>query len=133
MEKYIECDVAIRDIANRLNITKLDGTPYRKEDIETFVESLVVPIPSADVVDRDCYNRVLKENDTMREQLAKIGKKPGDSMDNVRPVINARKIKFYNNPWTDRKFTTCAACHGKVGPHDKFCKHCGAKFEEAFT
>lgn len=90
-------------------------------------------IPAADVVARDCYNRILKENDVMREQLAQIGKKPGDSMGDVRPVRNARKIKFYNNPWTGRKFTTCAACHEKVGPHDKFCKHCGVKFEEVKT
>lgn len=98
---------------------------YSWDEIDEKLDS----VPAADVVARDCYNRILAENDTMREQLAKIGKKPGDSMDGVRPVRNARKIKFYNNPWTERKFTTCAACYGKVGPHDKFCKHCGAKFE----
>ena len=43
-------------------------------------------VPSADVVARDCYARILAENDTMREQLAQIGKKPGDSMDDVRQV-----------------------------------------------
>lgn len=48
----------------------------------------------------------------------------------VRPERYARKTKFFNEPWTGSKFTTCTACYGKVGPHDKFCKHCGAKFEE---
>lgn len=54
---------------------------------------LVVPvaeidwIPPADVVARDCYDRILAENDTMREMLARIGKKCGDSMDDVRPVV----------------------------------------------
>lgn len=43
-------------------------------------------LPAADVVARDCYDRILAENDTMREQLAQIGKKPGDRMDDVRPV-----------------------------------------------
>lgn len=33
-------------------------------------------LPAADVVARDCYDRILAENDTMREQLAQIGKKP---------------------------------------------------------
>lgn len=42
--------------------------------------------PAADVVLRSCFNRILAENDTMREQLAAIGKKPGDSMDDVRRV-----------------------------------------------
>lgn len=43
-------------------------------------------LPAADVVARDCYDRILAENDTMREMLARIGKKCGDSMDDVRPV-----------------------------------------------
>lgn len=51
----------------------------------------------------------------------------------VRPERYARKVKFYNEPWTGNKFTTCTACYGKVGPHDKFCKHCGAKFQEGET
>lgn len=45
-------------------------------------------IPAADVISRDCFNRILAENDTMREQLAQIGKKPGDSMDDVKHVIS---------------------------------------------
>lgn len=47
----------------------------------------------------------------------------------VREVVYARPVKFYNDPWTGRKFTTCSACDGKIGPHDKFCKHCGAKMD----
>lgn len=47
----------------------------------------------------------------------------------VRPERYAKKVKFFNDPWTGRMFTTCTACDGKVGQHDKFCKHCGAKFE----
>lgn len=49
----------------------------------------------------------------------------------VRPERYAQKIKFYNEPWSGKKFTTCTACQGKVGPRDKFCKLCGAKFQEA--
>lgn len=53
-------------------------------------------IPAADVVSRDAFNRILAENDTMRAQLAQIGKKPGDSMDDVRrvtPTVN------YDDPY----------------------------------
>lgn len=50
----------------------------------------IVLVPAADVVSRDCYDRILAENDTMREQLAQIGKKPGDSMDDVRPVVRCK-------------------------------------------
>ena len=49
--------------------------------------SSIRPISTADVVARDCYDRILAENDTMRNQLAKVGKKVGDSMDDVRPVV----------------------------------------------
>lgn len=44
-------------------------------------------VSAADVVARDCYDRILAENDTMRKQLAQIGKKPGDKMDDVRAVV----------------------------------------------
>lgn len=118
MKKYIDCDVAIRDIANRLNITKPDGTPYRKEDIETFVESLVAPIPSSDVVARDCYNRVLKENDVMREQLAKIGKKPGDIMDDVK---REKRGKWEEHNY-DPEYLIC----------DFSCSECGVYLEEYY-
>lgn len=44
----------------------------------------------------------------------------------VRPVVYAIPVRFYNDPWTGRKFTTCSACDGKISMSDKFCKHCGA-------
>ena len=50
-------------------------------------------VPTADVVARDCYDRILAENDTMRKQLAQIGKKPGDKMDDVRPVVQRDAVK----------------------------------------
>lgn len=27
-----------------------------------------------------------------------------------------------------RAWWECAACHGHVGAHDRFCRHCGAEF-----
>lgn len=45
---------------------------------------------------------------------------------NVRPVINAHAIQFYNDPYTGRMFTTCSNCDGKINKKDRFCKHCGA-------
>lgn len=85
-------------------------------------------IPAADVVARECYDRILAENDTMREQLAQIGKKPGDSMDNVRPIIKGRWL------W-DRGTRTCIVC-GQMKATDKkdsFCSCCGADNREVTT
>lgn len=44
-------------------------------------------------------------------------------------VRHARPVKFYSDPYTDRLFTTCSACDGKIGPKDKWCKHCGARMD----
>lgn len=44
-------------------------------------------------------------------------------------VIHARPVKFYSDPYTERLFTTCSACDGKIGPRDKWCKHCGARMD----
>lgn len=53
----------------------------------------VLAVPAADVVTREAFNRILTENNTMREQLAAIGKKPGDDM-------------------TDIQMLTCCCCCG---------------------
>lgn len=85
-------------------------------------------IPPADVVARDAFNRILAENDTMRKQLAQIGKKTGDSMDDVRPIIKGRWL------W-DRGTRTCIVC-GQMKATDKkdsFCSCCGADNREVTT
>ena len=43
-----------------------------------------------------------------------------------KPVKYAKAVKFYNDPYTEKLFTTCSACSGKISANDKFCKHCGA-------
>ena len=48
----------------------------------------------------------------------------------VRPVVHARPVKIFNDPWTGKMFTTCSACDGKIGHKDNFCKHCGADMKE---
>ena len=64
--------------------------------------------PAADVVSRNCYNRILAENDTMREQLASIGKKPGDSMENVRIA----KFGVWRHSWAEGRFVfRCSNCN----------------------
>ena len=84
---------------------------------------LVVPvaeidwIPPADVVARDCYDRILAENDTMRNQLAKVGKKVGDKMDDVRPVVHGEwKNAHPSSPLLDGGGPPyCSVC-GKEAP-----------------
>lgn len=89
-------------------------------------------IPAADVVDRDCYDRILAENDTMREMIAGIGKKPGDKMDDVRPVVRGHWISHTSDLFPADSTIECDQCHEEqpawIG--DNFCPHCGADMRE---
>lgn len=102
---------------------------------------LVVPvaeidwIPPADVVARDCYDRILAENDTMRDMLARTGKKCGDSMDDVRPVVKGtwKIADSYAGPGLMN--LRCSVCGGFGGTWKdntlpsmlyNFCPNCGA-------
>lgn len=95
-------------------------------------------VPAADVVARDCYDRILAENDTMREMLARIGKKCGDSMDDVRPVVKASWKKDNSYPGPGLMNLRCSVCGGFGGTWKdntlpsmlyNFCPTCGAEME----
>ena len=86
-------------------------------------------LPAADVVARDCYDRILAENDTMRKQLAQIGKNPGDKMDDVLPVVRAHWI-YHEDDYGD--FYECSNCHDEYVVYEgdmcwKRCPTCGAE------
>ncbi len=81
-------------------------------------------LPVADVVARDCFDKILAENDTMREQLAAIGKKPGDSMETVKPVVRGEwKISFLYQYAVGYK---CSCCDYFQLHRTRFCPNCGA-------
>lgn len=46
-------------------------------------EAAIKTLRKAEALTFEAFNRILTENNTMREQLAAIGKKPGDKMDDV--------------------------------------------------
>jgi hypothetical protein len=97
-------------------------------------EEFLKSIPAADVVARNCYDRILAENDTMREMLAGIGKKPGDKMDDVRPVVRGKWIRGNENRTSPIKDSyTCSVCGEKTlsgfcgnPAKTNFCPNCGA-------
>ena len=95
MEKYIS-EEAAEEVFRQLIIAsgKPQGDYHERTYLDGIAESrnAIRGISLADVVSRDCYDRILAENDTMREMLAQIGKKPGDKMDDVRIVKEAHRI-----------------------------------------
>lgn len=126
---------------------RLAMTALRQEDIDFF--GTVIPecfpdasaieainkIPAADVVSRDCYDRILAENDTMREMLAQIGKKPGDKMDDVRSVRSVAEISDAVDEVLDflNENSNCMPYHIYSALFDLvsgICPNCGADMKE---
>lgn len=52
-------------------------------------EATIKMFRKAEALTFEAFNRILTENNTMREQLAAIGKKPGDKMDDVIKLLSA--------------------------------------------
>lgn len=97
-------------------------SPYpRRREISVRA---IQDIPPADVVTREAFNRILAENDDMREQLAKIGKKPGDKMDDVRTYAIAKWVSAELAP---PRMKFCSRCWArKPNTGSSFCSSCGA-------
>lgn len=99
----------------------------------------VVPVAEIDWLPAADINAILAENDTMRKQLAQIGKKTGDKMDDVRPVVRAHWIEtapinketgvpfFVNKP-----HFKCSNC-GSIDFPWNYCHNCGAVMKETIT
>ena len=45
----------------------------------------------------------------------------------VAPVVHAKPVLIFDDPFTGRRFTTCSNCNEKIGQRYRYCKHCGAK------
>lgn len=96
MDEYISRKAAIEGLPAEALERNLDSV--MTDDAHRYhraAERVIAGVPAADVVSRDAFNRILAENDDMRAQLAQIGKKPGDSMDDVRRVVLFRDCKHY--------------------------------------
>ena len=123
MSDYISREAAIKTIMEHTGMTPI---------AKLAAETAICRIPASDVVARDCYDRILAENDTMREQLATIGKKPGDKMDDVRPVVRGRWNRYVHDKelWANY----CSACNTYLPPgmdwEPNFCPNCGADMRE---
>ena len=142
MDEYISREAAIEDLSAEALERNLDSV--MTDDAHKYhraAERVIAGVPAADVVSRDAFNRLLAENDTMRAQLAQIGKKPGDSMSNVKWVAHGEWIGYpeclkYPNAYADDHIV-CSVCEQCFSILDNcaeqfdFCPHCGADMREA--
>lgn len=130
---YISRDAAEKRL-NRLERESYHSSVVWPDHVEECREALR-EIEPADVVSRDCYDRILAENDAMREMLAQIGKKPGDKMDDVRSVARARweeATGYIFNHLAQRVY--CPACKSYAYFYPittkNYCPNCGADMRE---
>lgn len=80
----------------------------------------IADIPAADVVSRDCYDRLLVENDELRK---------------ARPVARGKWVRHYTRPNVyEDLYWHCTVCGYKnndnyANVYHKFCPNCGARME----
>lgn len=91
MRKYIdqqEAEHVFQRARRAMKPQNYSGLEFHlRDNILLNAEQIIHLLPAADVVARDCYDSLLHDNDTMRAQLAAIGKKPGDTMVDVQRVF----------------------------------------------
>lgn len=83
----------------------------KDSDLVAFLQN----IPSADVVSRDCYDRLLSENDKLRK---------------VRPVVYGEWV--WEEPNSANRFRGCFLCNKcfeSVYVKKNFCPNCGARMD----
>jgi hypothetical protein len=116
------------------NSTDLNASDIYVDIAKNRLDTWLNLVPSGDVCAKDCYDRILTENDTMREQLAQIGKKPGDKMNDVRLAPSGKWILDTIYP-SGVSLYRCSHCAKKCftfgsRPPEKFCSECGYDMRE---
>lgn len=143
-DKLVDFDHVTDYISREAALELIDNAPIiAGNENETLISApklsdKVYCLPAADVVARDCYDRILAENDTMRKQLAQIGKKTGDKMGDVRPVVMGEWVRGNENRTSPIKDSyICSVCGEKTlsgfcgnPAKTNFCPNCGADMRQ---
>ena len=110
-KEYIERDQAIRAVCDcRPHSCNFEtDCAMGCQDVQALIK-----IPAADVVTRDCYDRLLAENDELRKE---------------RPVRHGRWII---KTIRGEKRTVCSECLSETGTcyEENYCPNCGAKMDK---
>ena len=68
-----------------------------------------------------------------RKQMEAQSEKDGKRQTEEIPFVRAERLRIFSDPWSGIKYLSCSVCEGRIGPEDRYCKHCGAKFLERGT
>lgn len=102
MAEYIDRDAALNFEVDSVLLAPGALQPFM--DGMAFYADHIKRIPAADVVSRDCYDRLLAENDELRKE---------------RPVVRCADCRYNITP--DKLYARCNFNYA-IGPQDFFCK-----------
>ena len=104
MAEYIEREAALAFPFANGRYDHKNADPHFINGCESYMEWLEA-IPAADVVARDCYDRLLAENDELRKE---------------RPVVRCKDCKYSAVDFEDRRYCKLVTYYNHV-PDDWFC------------
>lgn len=99
MKEYIEREAALKEIENADVMCDIPADAYRV--LRRYIER----IPASDVVSRDCYDRLLVENDELRKE---------------RPVVRCGECKHSAVDYENMRYCKLVTYYNHV-PDDWFC------------
>ena len=117
MSEYIDRETSLKACCDECN-GMYEEEPCEPSDC--IIRCALKNIPAADVVKRDCFDRLLEENDMLRATLV--------------PVRRGHWIPCepHNTMLEGFECSECGAQFQGVRP-DRYCGHCGARMEGSQT
>ena len=106
MDEYIKRDAALESLCTGCEyvpIEEKEVCPYRFTGCQEYAN--IFALPAADVVARDCYDRLLAENDELRKE---------------RPVVRCGECKHSAVDYENRRYCKLVTYYNHV-PDDWFC------------
>lgn len=99
-----EINIAPVSMSICMNVDECKGRIYERERLMRIINA----IPAADVVSRDCYDRLLSENDALRKE---------------RPVVRCGECAYRKRAWVNKKgFLICPASGMDITDND-YCSY----------
>lgn len=133
MTEYIEREAALN--ASKIvyiEYIEIDGDGYEDgnaDEIPVVFRRDIEAIPAADVVTRDCYNRLLAENDELRkERPVRHGRWLSMDGDNITVSLDE-----YGCPTDSCRCSECGdwlTASDEYSVRGRYCANCGARMDK---
>ena len=132
-KEYIEREAALDALQNHYAVRNAVQNGIMDECV-----MLMMRVPAADVVARDCFNKILAENDDMRAIIDTYG-----GLENIQSAfVKLHEIETADvrpverGKWTRHDYSPighdyqCSECGWNNDMATRFCPHCGALMDK---